>query len=172
MIRTAPVLMALALATAASAQTVVLTTTLSGANEVPPNTSPATGSATMTIDVSTRNYSLAINFTGLTAGMTIAHIHRGAVGVNGPILVWLDGMQPAGSPGVTPFIPAGSTSFSGTLNGTFPAADLNNLLAGSTYINIHTSAFPGGEIRGNLIPTPGTLAMLGVGGLLAARRRR
>jgi uncharacterized protein (TIGR03382 family) len=46
------------------------------------------------------------------------------------------------------------------------------LLAGNVYVNIHSQAFPGGEIRGNLIPTPGAVALVGLAGLAMGRRRR
>ena len=56
------------------------------------------------------------------------------------------------------------------------ATAFNDLLAamtaGKAYLNIHTSAFPGGEIRGFLVPAPGAAAMLGLSGLVALRRRR
>ena len=59
--------------------------------------------------------------------------------------------------------------------GTVPSAEaffINSLNTGTAYVNIHSSAFPGGEIRGFLVPTPGTAMIVGLGGLLAARRRR
>jgi hypothetical protein len=63
-------------------------------------------------------------------------------------------------------------------NAPFPAAEEVNLLTGKTYVNIHTLAHPGGEIRGQItalpvVPEPATMAGLGIGvGLLALRRRK
>lgn len=158
---------------AASAQMLTFTASLSGLNERPnPVTTPATGAATLQIDVATRAFTMDVVFSGLTAGMTVAHIHRGPASGTGAPFIWLDGMPPVGGPGTTPFIPMGSQSFNGTLAGIFPQADLDNLLAGNTYVNIHSSNFPGGEIRGQLVPGPGAAGLLAVAGLLAARRRR
>jgi uncharacterized protein (TIGR03382 family) len=169
-IRTAVMVLAAATtATTASAQVVNFTSILNGLQEVPANASPATGAATMSIDLSTLAFTIDLSFSGLSSGMTIAHIHRAPAGSNGPIVIWLDGMN---TPTTTPTIPMGATSFSGTLTGTWPAIRLPELLAGNTYFNIHTGQFPGGEIRGQIIPTPGAAALLGLAGLAAFRRRR
>jgi hypothetical protein len=87
-----------------------------------------------------------------------------------------------GRPG---FVGAGLNFFFLDLGPTdFPAAEVANLLAGDTYINIHTSGFPSGEIRGQLvrqliaqpIPEPETYALmlagLGLVGWAASRRRK
>lgn len=154
---------------AANAQVVNFTSILNGLQEVPANASPATGAATLSIDLATRAFTIDLSFSGLSSGMTIAHIHRAPAGSNGPIVLWLDGMN---TPGTTPSIPMGATSFSGTLTGIWPEARLAELLAGNTYFNIHTSQFGGGEIRGQIVPTPAATALLGLAGLAAFRRRR
>jgi hypothetical protein len=129
-------------------QSITYTATLSGANEVPARTTTATGSATLTMTGTTVNYT--VTGTGFTSPVTAGHIHIGAVGVNGPIIVPLT-------------ITAGATSTTGS--GTFSvAAPLTNgtttvsgdsmkvlLNLGTSYVNIHTSTFPGGEIRGQVI---------------------
>ncbi|WP_124033448.1 CHRD domain-containing protein [Herpetosiphon llansteffanensis] len=113
---------------------------LDGEQEVPPTGSTATGSGI--VDVDTINNTLSYNFSyqGLSADETAAHIHGFAPrGVNAGVLFGLA----IGSPKV------------GTLN--YSENQEANILAGQTYINIHTSAFPGGEIRGQLdgaIPCP------------------
>ena len=70
-------------------------------------------------------------------GATLMHIHRGAPGVNGPVLFDL------GDPG--------SGTISRTWTGMAPA-DISDLLAGNLYINIHTAGRPAGEIRGQILP--------------------
>lgn len=155
----------------AAAQTVVLTSFLNGAQEVPAVNTPATGTATMSIDLTTRVFSLNITFGTLVAPVTVAHFHRAPVGVSGPVIYNLH----TSTNGVTPFITPGVTSFtspSGGLVGTFPAAELSNLLAGNVYINVHSSTFTGGEIRGQVVPAPTSLGLLAMGGLVAIRRRR
>lgn len=126
------------------------TATLNGANERPnPVTTAATGSATFTLSGSTLTYSLTA--TGMT-NVTAAHIHIGRSSVAGGILVTLLPTAPPAGP------------FSGTLaTGTFTEADLSTspltlaslvtLMRNSdVYVNVHTQANPGGEIRGQLAP--------------------
>ena len=78
----------------------------------------------------------------LPADVTGFHIHQAVVGVNGPIIVDFTG--------VAPLVPAG-TGFTFTAPGlTLPAGSEAAFLGGGTYVNIHTAAFPGGAIRGQL----------------------
>jgi hypothetical protein len=109
---------------------------LDGLQEVPPNASPASGSGLFNLDgdnVLTYN----ISFSGLVAPETGAHIHGpGSEGVNAPVVFSL----PAGSPKI---------GFVGPLTAA-QAADLN---AGLYYVNIHSSTYPGGEIRGQILAT-------------------
>ncbi len=116
-----------------------LTATLNGAQEVPPTTSTATGSGTFTIDTAANTLSFNISFTGLSGAPTDAHIHGPAPpGANANILFSLT--------------PLGLTSpITGTWN--YPEASEADILAGNTYVNIHTLLFPGGEIRGQILPT-------------------
>jgi hypothetical protein len=173
------------------AQTYIFSVNLSGPNESPANASPGTGFATVTFDTISNLMSVDLTFSGLTGNTTASHIH-GATAVAGA--------GTAGVATVTPTFtgfPLGVTS--GTYNHTFDmtltssynaafvtanggtvstaeAALLSAMLAGKTYLNIHTTTFGGGEIRGFLtpVPEPSTLALLGVGGLLLVRgvRRR
>jgi hypothetical protein len=118
--------------------------TLSSANEVPSNPSTATGSATFEIEGT--NVRFDLNVSGVTA-VTMAHIHSGAAGANGPIRVNL-------------FTGPTTGALTGTLaSGTFTAADvqtitfdalLAELRAGTAYVNVHTTAQPAGEIRGQV----------------------
>jgi hypothetical protein len=127
--------LALALAPAASAQDFY--SVIDAAQETPPNGSPATGSATMTLDTVNNALSYNITFSGLLGSETMAHIHGPAdPGVAGGIKHTL----PLGSPKV-------GTWF-------YAEADEADILAGRMYINIHSSMFGGGEIRGQICPTP------------------
>jgi hypothetical protein len=183
-----------ALAGAANADPLVFTATLNGANERPQGTnSPGTGFAVVTVDGNimtvTANFSGLVTTTsnGSPSGTTAAHIHccapaTGTAGVATAVPTF-------------PGFPSGVTS--GTYNNTFdltlastynPAfinanggtvegarlAFLNGLLTGNTYFNIHSNAFPAGEIRGQLqpVPEPTTLILLGTGLAGAALRSR
>jgi hypothetical protein len=110
--------------------------TLSGTNEAPPNGSTATGTVTGTYDDVSLLLNLTITFNGLAANASAAHIHKAAVGVNGPVII------PLSIPATT----SGTFSYSGILTA-LQAADL---MAGLHYVNIHNANFPGGEIREQL----------------------
>jgi len=163
---------------------------LNGANEAPPTGSLGIGSGTVIIDTTLHTMAIDMSFSGLTGTVTAAHIHCcTAVPFTGT----------AGVATVTPTFtgfPSGVTS--GSYNRTFDmtlAASYNpafitarggtvaqaeadlfaGMAAGTTYFNIHTTTAPGGEIRGFLIPEPGTFMLTGAGalvGLAFARRRK
>src|SRR6059058_3686196 len=107
--------------------------TLVGNEETPPNASTSTGHATFTLNADdTLTYT--VTSTGLVTSYRVAHVHTGGLGVAGPIL-----------------FPISCTPDGKSCAGTSPplsADDLANLLAGGLYVNQHTAAFPGGEIRG------------------------
>jgi hypothetical protein len=116
---------------------------LSGLQEVPPNSSPATGTGSVTVDTVANQLHYDISFSGLQTAEVGAHIHGFAdIGQNAGILENL----PPGSPKI------------GTWN--YSEAREADILAGLTYVNIHSSDFPGGEIRGQIAPLlagcPGT----------------
>jgi hypothetical protein len=142
-----------------------LDATLNGGQEVPPVLTAATGTGTVTINAAQDQISFTLDVTGpfSSGDITQAHIHNGAAGVNGAISIWLCtdlGNLPATLPAVplcADFLPTLQ------LTGTRTAADLDpggiygtfaslvaGLIAGNTYMNVHTVANPGGEIRGQI----------------------
>jgi len=108
---------------------------LSGAQEVGPVATSAFGGGEFRIDTAANTVDYRIVFVGLSGAETAAHIHGPAdPGVNAGVLVGL----PAGSPKV------------GTWN--YLESQEGDILAGKTYVNIHSSVSPGGEIRGQIVP--------------------
>jgi hypothetical protein len=106
---------------------------LDGLQEVPPNASPAFGSATVLVDDVAHTATVDLSFSGLLGAQTAAHIHGPAApGVNGPVLIGF---------------PIGS--FVGMVFPTTPTIE-SHMFSGLTYINVHSTVFPGGEIRGQL----------------------
>jgi mono/diheme cytochrome c family protein len=120
-------------------QAVTIITTLSGTQEVPPTVTAGSGTAILTIDLNTGAVGGTVTFTGLTSNTTAAHIHQGAAGVNGPVIVPLAGG--AGATSGTWTVPAGST---------LTPSQLVALRSDGLYVNIHTANNPGGEIRGQI----------------------
>lgn len=176
---------------AASAQAQVFTTFLSGPNENPPNASPGTGSATLTLDMVNHTFQLVVNFSGLTGTVTASHIHTPVTMPGGTAGVATQTPSFTGFPlGVTSgsynmtfdmtmastWNPAFITANGGTAAGA-EAAFVSGVQNGNAYLNIHTSTFAGGEIRGFFapVPEPATVSLLGVAGglgLLGAWRAR
>jgi CHRD domain len=111
---------------------------LSGASEVPPNASTGTGSATATLKGT--NLTIDGSYSGLTGAATVGHIHGPAAkGTNAPVLFDLMPVNDA-----TP----GSGKFSKSF--TLTDAQVADLKAGNYYVNVHTAANAGGEVRGQL----------------------
>jgi hypothetical protein len=119
---------------------------LSGAQETPPVTTTATGRAVMVLDSDLQTLHYRLMVTDLIS-ITAAHIHLGAPGVSGGIVFPL-------YTGGGPFDEDNPVSGTVVLTET---EQLNTLLAGNYYVNIHTSTYPAGEIRGQLLQfTPGS----------------
>ena len=107
--------------------------TLTGSNEVPPVTTSAKGTGTITIK-DDHTVSGSITVTGMTP--TAAHIHEGAAGANGPVIV--------------PMTKSGDNMFVFPATAKMTDAQYASFKAGNTYVNVHTAANPNGEIRAQL----------------------
>jgi hypothetical protein len=110
---------------------------LSGASEVPPVTTTGKGTATAALDTATKMLTWTVTYSGLVP--TAGHIHGpAAAGVNAGVLV------PLGNPPLSSPIKGSAT---------LTDAQISDLEAGRTYINLHTAENKGGEIRGQLVRT-------------------
>jgi hypothetical protein len=140
-----------------------LAATLSGDQEVPPVASGATGDGTVSISADRSSIDFSLTVTGaFTSALQQAHIHVGGVGVNGPVILFLCSDLPDAPAGVQSCVSTLGAA-GGQLSGTLTAADLvaqpgaatfdeaiNAMIAGNTYMNVHTANNTGGEIRGQL----------------------
>jgi hypothetical protein len=117
-------------------------TTMDAKSEVPPTTSNGTGTASVTYDPATKTVTWEGQFSGLSGPATAAHIHGPAEpGKNAGVIVPL---SQQGTPFTSPF------KGSATLADDKAAALAAALSSGQAYVNVHTDANKGGEIRGQL----------------------
>ena len=107
---------------------------LSGAEEVPPLSVPGSGSGSFRV---ADDGTITGSVTTKDVQGTMAHIHRGAKGTNGPVIVPLD------TKGDTYSVPAGRK---------LTPEQIADLKAGRLYVNVHTAQNKGGEVRGQLQP--------------------
>jgi hypothetical protein len=159
----------------------IFAATLAGASEVPPVISPATGSATLTLNGDFLQ--VTESFSGLIGGpASAAHIHCcTAPGTNIGVAIPFPGF-PSATSGTY------SNTFDLTQTATYLAAFVTNnggtaasaegaliagLNSGNAYVNIHNSTFAGGEIRGFVVTVPetGSVMLLGLGLIAMAMKR-
>jgi hypothetical protein len=138
-----------------------LKASLSGFQENPPKLT--NGSGTFMATATNNSISFTLTYSGLSTPAFMSHLHFGQTSVNGGVFVWLCGVGSS----ARPTCPAGTTS-EATVTGTITAADIvptnpdqgisagdwagavRIIMAGAAYVNVHTSNFPGGEIRGQI----------------------
>ena len=107
---------------------------LKASNEVPPNDSKGSGALTATYDDASKKLSWKGNVSGLSGPATAAHFHAGDPGKNGAVVV--------------PIAGADKGAFEGSA--TLTDAQAADMMAGKWYVNVHTAANKGGELRGQL----------------------
>jgi len=107
---------------------------LSGSNEVPANTSSASGTGDVNI-MADRSVKVNVSVVGMTP--TAAHIHEGAAGANGPVIM--------------PLTKVGDLGFVSADGAKLTEAQYASYKAGNLYVNVHSAKFPGGEVRSQLV---------------------
>ena len=137
----------------AQAQTLTFTAALDGGNENPAVSTGSAGTAVVTWNTATKAGTYRVEVYNMPVGTTASHIHAGAAEANGPVIVNFT-------------VPAGGISNDFALTGTFTCTDVvprapqginscedfeQALMLGNTYANVHSTANPGGEIRGQLV---------------------
>ena len=113
---------------------------LTGAQQVPPVQTAATGTADLTYDPATRVLTWSVAYNGVSGPATMAHFHGPASeGKNGPPVIWL---AEKGAAVASPI----------KGQATLTPEQAQQLTAGEWYINVHAQANPNGEIRGQVLP--------------------
>lgn len=142
---------------------IVIPVSLDGSQEVSPVTTTGTGTATVTVDDVLNTVEIMGSYTSMQSTVTMAHLH-GFTGPDSNAGV-LFGLTISGGTDGTFSSPAVSRS----------AADIQQILAGQSYINVHSSGVPSGEIRGQVVPTPvpePSTLLLVAGGMIGLLKRR
>jgi len=123
---------------------------LTGEEEVPAVESAGTASADLTVNVGTGDVTGTLTINGID--VTAAHIHDGFAGENGPVLIGLE--QDTSDPSIYD-VPAGAM---------LDVTGVDKLLAAGLYLNAHTVAHPGGELRAQILPQDFTLVFAALSG--------
>jgi len=148
-------------ATPSSAQVVNMTATLTGAEETTATPgvlgllTGAVGTATVSVDATNEEVAVQLNLFNFATGTSAGHIHVGPRGVAGPVV--LNFPIPTGRTGDLPLsFRLGVAAFVARPEiGINTMSDLiQAIVGGGAYVNIHTSQYPAGEIRGQLVPVP------------------
>jgi hypothetical protein len=122
-----------------TAKAATFAATLNGASEVPANATTGKGDATVSLDETTKILSWRVTYSGLTGNATAAHFHGPAA--------------PGANAGVVVAIATGGVPNPAVGSAVLTDAQIADLTTGKWYVNIHTQANPGGEIRGQVITT-------------------
>ena len=168
------------LAAQAANASIVFQTPLSGANQVPPVSTSASGFATVTLGEDNTTLDVAINWTGMSSLGEFGHIHCcTAPGTNTGVALDFGTLPNATAAVFNKSFDLGTFAFG---NGQTEASFIAGLVAGRAYVNIHDTANPSGEIRGQLqqaqaqpVPEPGTAWLLSgavFGAMTLVRRRK
>lgn len=124
----------------AQAAPLSFTVQLSGNQQVPPVTTPGTGTANLSYDPSTRVLTWRVTYSDLSSAATMAHFHGPApAGKNADVQIWISKQN---TPATSPI----------TGQATLTPSQAQQFLAGDWYINVHTTDRPAGEIRGQVVP--------------------
>ena len=144
-------------ATPSSAQVVNMTATLGGGDETPAPglLTGAVGAATIWVDAANEDILVTLSLFNFATGTTAGHIHVGPRGIAGPVVINFP--IPAGRTGDLPLtFRVGAAAFVARPEiGINTMADaIQAIVGGGAYVNIHTSQYPAGEIRGQLTLVP------------------
>ena len=118
---------------------------LSASQEVPANVSTAKGVGFVSLDPTTKRVTARVTVLGIAA--TMAHIHTGAVGANGGVSFPMTETA------------TGSGIWVSAADATMTDAQITAMKAGGLYFNVHSAAYPGGEIRGQIARNVGTASL-------------
>jgi hypothetical protein len=151
---TAGLFVLLVSAAQAQAQNITFNATLHGGNEIPVVVTGSAGTATVTWNTTTKTGTYRVDVYNLPVAATASHIHAGAVGAGGPVVV--NFTVPGANAVSNDFGFSGTFACSDVVNR--PAQGINScedfeqtLLLENAYVNVHSTANPGGEIRGQLV---------------------